>query len=147
VGITGDSNRRHLARAVLEGVAYEYQQVLENMAEAVGVRPSKLVATGGGTRNGVLMGIKTAVSGLPITIPAVDEAVCLGAAMLAGVGSGIYSSFAAAAAQVQFASHTLPSDPNLHRFYRQQYERIYRTLYEALTSTNALIHDSSVNTD
>ncbi|MCA9996021.1 MAG: hypothetical protein KDE56_09765 [Anaerolineales bacterium] len=144
VGITGDSSRSHLARAVLEGVAYEYQLVLENMAEAVGVQPSKLVATGGGTRNGVWMGIKTAVSGLPITIPAVDEAVCLGAAMLAGVGSGVYASFADAAAQVQFASRTIQCDPTLHQFYRQQYEQIYKTLYGALRETNELIRKGIV---
>lgn len=140
VGITGDSNRSHLARAVLEGVAYEYQQVLENMAEAVGVQPLKLVATGGGTRNGVWMGIKTAVSGLPITIPAVDEAVCLGAAMLAGVGSGVYASFADAAEQVQFASRTIECDPSLHQFYRQRYETIYRTLYGVLKPTSDLMY-------
>ena len=64
--------------------------------------------------------------------------------MLAGVGSGVYASFADAAAQVQFASRTIQCDPALHQFYRQQYEQIYKTLYGALRETNELIRKGIV---
>lgn len=145
VGATADMGTGHFARAVLEGIAYEYQQAFENVLGALGLEARTIVATGGGTRNELLMGIKTAVSGLPITIPQVDEAVCLGAAMLAGVGAGVYSSFADAAEQVQIASRTIAADADRVAFYRKRFTAVYQKLYPAMRDIHHVISDLEAN--
>ena len=139
VGISSDAETGHFARAVLEGVAYEFQRIFENLIGAFQLTPKRSIATGGSTRNELLMQIKAQLYGQAITIPNVDEATCLGAAMLAGVGAGIYQNFAEASQQVQYTTRIVESEPKAHQFYRQRYETVYLGLYDALREVNRAI--------
>ncbi len=132
VGISSHAETGHFARAVLEGVAYEAQRILENLIGAFELTPKRAIATGGSTRNELLMQIKANLYGQAITIPNVDEATCLGAAMLAGVGAGIYQDFTEASQQVGYTTRLIKSEPEQHKFYRQRYETVYLGLYDAL---------------
>ena len=132
IGITSQASTGHFARAVLEGIAYGYQRVFDNVMDAFALTPRRLIATGGGTRNDLLMQIKADLFGQPIIMPNVEEATCLGAAMLAGVGAGIYNSFADASQQVQHTTRTVESDPQQHHFYQQRYRDTYLRLYDVL---------------
>ena len=136
VGLSAEVGPGHFARAVLEGIAYEYQYAFESMMNAFDLTPRRLIATGGGSRNDLLIEIKSQVSGLPITIPDVEEATCLGAALLAGIGAGLFSSFDDAAAQVDFKRRTIQADAAMHGFYDSQFRNVYLGLYEALRESN-----------
>jgi len=139
IGITSDATTGHFARAVLEGVAYDYQRAFENMMDTFQVTPNRIYATGGGTRNPLWMAIKAQVCGQEINIPQVDEATCLGAAMLAGVGAGVYRDFSEAGQQIEFSMRDVPSDSAGHQFYRERYEQVYLKLYDALRDVHHVI--------
>ena len=88
---------------MIESLAVDGQALFEKMVWAAGLERSRCVthiATGGGTRIPRLMKRKRLIGGRRIQVPSVAEATCLGAALLAGAGVGIYSSIAASAAEM-----------------------------------------------
>ena len=76
----------------MEGVAFSLRHNLE-VAEDAGARAGTLRAMGGSANSLVWTQIKSDVTGCPIEVPASDTATTLGAALLAGVGTGLYSGF------------------------------------------------------
>ena len=91
VGLTRGSGRAHLARAVLESIAYQTSDAVRAMEQASGVALEELRADGGAVHNSWLMGFQADVLGLPVVVPVVAETTALGAAYLAGVAVGRWS--------------------------------------------------------
>ncbi len=91
VGLTRGSGRAHLARAALEAIAYQTVDAVRAV-EAVTERPvGELRADGGATANAWLMQFQADVLGVPVVVPEVAETTALGAALMAGVGAGVWS--------------------------------------------------------
>ncbi len=91
VGLTRGSGRAHLARATLEAIAYQAVDAIRAM-EAVGAPPLReLKADGGATENRWLMQFQADVLGVPVVVPEVAETTAMGAALLAGVGVGLWT--------------------------------------------------------
>jgi glycerol kinase len=91
VGLTRGSGRAHLARATLEAIAYQTHDAIRAMEAASGQPLSELRADGGATANGWLMQFQADVLGVPVVLPEVVETTALGAAYLAGVGTGTWT--------------------------------------------------------
>lgn len=91
VGITGGTRKNHLARAVLESIAHQSQDVLECMAEN-SVELSVLRVDGGAAQNGFLLQMQADISGLEVHRPVVTETTAFGAGMLAGLATGVWGS-------------------------------------------------------
>jgi glycerol kinase len=92
VGLTRGSGRAHLARATLEAIAYQTVDAVRAMERAAGVEPLReLRVDGGATANRWLMQFQADVLGVPVVLPEVTETTALGAAYLAGVGSGLWT--------------------------------------------------------
>jgi glycerol kinase len=91
VGLTRGTGRAHLARAALEAIAYQTVDAVDAMESASGKRLAELRADGGATANGWLMQFQADVLGRPVVVPEVAETTALGAAYLAGVGIGAWS--------------------------------------------------------
>ncbi len=89
LGATRATTRAHLARAVLESIAYRTRDVLEAMA-AAGRPVSELRVDGGATANGWLMQFQADIAGLPVDVALEHETTSLGAAYAAGLGSGMW---------------------------------------------------------
>ncbi len=89
LGVTRGTTRAHLARAVLESIAYRTRDVLEAMA-AAGRPVSELRVDGGATANAWLMQFQADVAGVPVDVAAVQESTALGVAFAAGLGSGVW---------------------------------------------------------
>lgn len=89
-GMTLGTTRAHLARAVLDSMILQVNDVLTGMARG-GVRPATLIADGGITANRNLMARQASVSGMTVQVAQVSEASALGAAHAAGLGSGIWT--------------------------------------------------------
>ncbi len=87
-GLTRGTGRAHLVRAALEAIAFQVRDVLEAMALDVAV----LRADGGGAANGFLLQLQADVGRVPVEVPAEREATALGAALLAGLGAGVWAS-------------------------------------------------------
>ena len=90
VGLTGYVTRAHIARAVLEAVAWQVREVVDAMKADSGVALQALKADGGMTANGLLMQIQADVLDCPVVCPAVTETTCLGAAYAAGLAVGVW---------------------------------------------------------
>ena len=133
IGLTVTHDRRHLARAVLEGVAYGLRDGLELMVAAGVPRPTQVRASGGGTASRLWMQILADVMEVEVATVSTTEGAAYGAALLAAVGSGWHQTVQAGCeAWVRVTPLTLPGADAAA--YAAGYEE-YRTLYPALAPT------------
>ena len=88
VGLTRGTSRAHLARAALEGIAYQTVDAVRAQERVAGKPLSELRADGGAVANRWLMQFQADVLGAPVIVPEIPETTALGAAYLAGIGSG-----------------------------------------------------------
>ena len=88
VGLTRGSGREHLARAALEAIAYQTVDAVRAQEKVAGERLTELKADGGAVVNDWLMQFQADVLGTPVVVPEISETTALGAAYLAGIGSG-----------------------------------------------------------
>jgi xylulokinase len=124
--------KRHLARAVLEGVAYGLRDSFELIAD-LGVDMPQVRASGGGARSVLWRQIQADVSGREMSVINVDEGAAFGAALLAGVGAGVYPDVVSACRQTIKVVHTLaPCAEAMARY--EDYYQLYRRLYSHLAS-------------
>ena len=91
-GITRGTTRAHLVRATLEAIAFEVRDVTDVMTEATGQHGRALRADGGASANDLLMQVQADQLQLPVERPVVGETTALGAAFLAGLATGTWSS-------------------------------------------------------
>ncbi len=90
IGLTRGTTRAHIARAALEGIAYQVADVLRAMESDAGIRLKELRVDGGASVNNLLMQFQAGLLGVPVVRPRVAETTALGAAYLAGLGVGFW---------------------------------------------------------
>ncbi len=129
-GVDFSKTRAHFARASMEGVAYSLRHNLETAANT-GASASTLRAMGGAANSHFWTQMKADVTGKCIEVPSTDTATALGAAMLAGIGTGIYHDFEDAVNQAVHISRTHVPDPLKKESYDKGYQ-IYLALYQNL---------------
>jgi xylulokinase len=117
-------------RAVLEGVAYGLRDSLELLRE-LGVQPSAGRVSGGGARSDLWLRIVASALGLPLELPAVEEGSAYGAALLAGIASGVFSDAREAVEACVRIRETVEPDASWARAYDDEYAR-FRSLYPAV---------------
>ncbi len=91
-GLTRGTTGAHLARATLEGIAMSCVELLEAMQSDLGRELKELRVDGGASANNLLMQIQADLLGCDVVRPEVIETTALGAAILAGIGAGIFAS-------------------------------------------------------
>ena len=133
VGLTLVHDRRHLTRAVLEGVAFGLRDGLDLMVEAGMPAPAQIRASGGGTVSPLWRQILADVLEAEIATVNTSEGAAYGAALLAMVGAGWFATVEAAAAALVTATPTAAPGPDAAA-YREAHS-IYRELYPALAPT------------
>lgn len=122
-GLTLAHGRPELARAALEGCAFQVRAILDSL----GARCMReMVVAGGGAKSALWRGIIADVTGATLLVPQVLEAGALGAAILAGVGVGAYPSVQAAAGRLVRMVERREPDAAAHELY----EPIYRLFLE-----------------
>ena len=129
IGLSAYHERGHLARAVMEGVAFALRQALEISLE-LGGEAEAVIATGGGMESVVWRQIMADTLGLPLQKSLTSGQSELGAALLAGVGVGVYGSFEEAAQQMRH--YDTPTEPNAAN--RERYDELY-AVYSGLYPT------------
>jgi glycerol kinase len=92
VGMTRGTGRPQIVRAALEAIAYQSADLMDAMAADCGSKPESLQVDGGASANTFLMQFQADISSIPVIRPRVLETTALGAALLAGLGAGLYSS-------------------------------------------------------
>ncbi|ABV35012.1 glycerol kinase [Shewanella sediminis HAW-EB3] len=92
VGLTRGSNRNHIIRAALEAIAYQSRDLLDAMAKDSGVMLKQLKVDGGAVSNDFLMQFQADITNVEVQRPAITETTAMGAAFLAGLAVGFWSS-------------------------------------------------------
>ena len=133
VGLTVDHDRRHMTRAVLEGVAFGLRDGLDLMVAAGLAPPTQIRASGGGIASLLWRQILADVLGAQIATVTTTEGAAYGAGLLATVGAGWYGSVDDAAATMVTATAAADPGPDAAR-YAEAHAR-YRGLYPALAPT------------
>jgi xylulokinase len=128
-GLTVRHTKPHITRAVLEGVTYGLRDSLTLM-RALGIAPRQVRASGGGARSPLWRQIMADVFGTEITTVNSEEGAAYGAALLAGIGAGLYRDADQACTRTVRVTETCSPGPDSAR-YERLYPR-YRALYAAL---------------
>ncbi len=90
VGITRGTTRAHIARAALDGIAFQTYDIAQAMAKDMGAPLTELKVDGGASRNNLLMQFQANLLGIPVVRPKITETTALGAAYLAGLAVGFW---------------------------------------------------------
>jgi len=99
IGITRDTSAAHIARAALEGVAFQVADLLDAMHVDTGKKPGELRVDGGASRSEPLMQFQADILGIRVVRPTVTETTALGAAFLAGLAVGFWKNIDSIATQ------------------------------------------------
>ncbi len=130
-GITANTKRSEIAYAVFEGVAFSLRHSLEAIVK-LGVVPKSIKVGGGMSKNLVLVQILANVLQIPLIVPCVEETGCFGAALMAGISVGHYTSVEDAIARVNHPkTKVYYPDKTLKALYDKRFSR-YVELYRAI---------------
>lgn len=141
IGLTSDVERGALFRSVLEGIAYEARASIEPLLTFAGLDAAKeITVIGGSTKNDLLLRIKAAVMNAPLRVMDLDEATALGAAILGGIGAGVYRDVDDALGQIRAHPATVEPDPDAAAIYNRYFTEVYTQIYRALRPLNHRIH-------
>jgi len=92
IGITRGTTKAHIARAILESIAYQTRDVIEVMQKESGININSLKVDGGAAKDNLLMQFQADILGIKVIRPKVMETTSMGVAMLAGLGVGLWNS-------------------------------------------------------
>ena len=126
IGITRGTGRGHIARAVLESMAYQTRDVIEAMQRDSGIVLKELRCDGGAAVNSVLMQFQSDILGVKVEVPSIVETTALGAAYLAGLAVGFWESRAEIADKWALDVRYRP------RFDEAKRERLFRRWHKAV---------------
>jgi xylulokinase len=135
VGLSFAHGRAEMTRAVMEGVVLEIRDMFEQWTSA-GLSIRSLRIGGGATRSKLWNQIQADVYGRPVETLRVGESAVLGAAILGGVGTGVFASIEEGVAAMVRVTDRLEPDPQRHRRYEDLYHAYVQT-YEGLSSSGA----------
>ena len=128
-GLRQEHTAAQMAKAVMEGVCFVLRKNVEDIL-AKGTKISGIVATGGGAKSDVWCQLQADITGLPVEVPAVTEAGCLGAAMIGAWCAGQYASLEEAAKDVKMVRRYTPnSNPAIEEKYRK-FCKLYKLALE-----------------
>ena len=139
-GLSAMHDRSHLIRAVMEGISYSQWECVEVFRE-MGVSVADMMICGGGGRSALWRQMLADMYGCPVSTIESDQGGALGAAILAGVGSGVYSDLETACRRLVRKKEVHQPDETNHREYEKffaVYKNLYLTLRDQFKELSAL---------
>jgi glycerol kinase len=129
LGITRGTGRAHLARAVVESMAYQTRDVVDAMSAACGWPVRRLLADGGASVMDLLLQLQADQLKVPVARPTVQETTVMGAAYLAGLAEGVWTSVDEIAAnwQVEFEAQPAADSAEADARYAQWRRAVERS--------------------
>ena len=140
LGLTLDTTRQQMFQAIVEGITHEMTLMLSRLEEQGGTPIDIIRACGGPAKSTNWLQLKADISGKTVEAPAVEEASALGAALLAGVATGVYTSYEEAIKAAVKIKATYRPRAEIHQKYKQQHET-YRHLAKTLTPVNKELYN------
>jgi sugar (pentulose or hexulose) kinase len=115
------TQRGEVLKGIIEGVAFYLKEVVDSLP-ATNIEIKNFRVVGGGSRSDTWVQTCTDIFGLPFTRPVIPEAGTLGAAIIAGVGSGIFKSYAEGVAAMVKLERTFEPDLSKYEHYQARYQ-------------------------
>ena len=135
VGMDLSHDRYHLARAIMEGVVFQIVWAMEQFS----AKPSEegLILSGGAAKSPLWRQLVADISGLPVRIPEAPDLACVGAAILAGLGSGVFADTNEGYQRLAVSTATIQPDLKKTEQMKKYYEE-YKTCAAALGAVYGL---------
>jgi len=130
LGLRTGTTRGEILKSIMESVTFYLAENVDALGR-MGIRPGELIATGGGAKSDAWLQIKADILGLPLVRPRVTEGSTLGAAMLAGLATGVFATPAEAVDRFVARQRVFEPNPTRHAAYQHRLAE-YRKLYPAL---------------
>ncbi len=130
IGLTSRHSRGHMVRAVVEGVTLTMRQILDIFRD-VGVETQRIRLGGGGSKTAFWRQLQADVYGVPVELPNTEEGPAFGAALMAGVGAGVWGDVAEACSEAIGITETREPDATRRAVY-DELHGVYETLYPRL---------------
>jgi xylulokinase len=133
MGLTLAHDRHHVTRAVYEGVGFAVRHVLETCEDVGGAKAGRLMICGGGSRSEFWNQVKADITQKEVVPIQATASACLGAAMLAAAGSGVFGNIEEAYDGMSQQGKCIQPDPSKAGIYDENYG-VYRQIYPSLKS-------------
>jgi xylulokinase len=141
IGLTTDASRGALTRAVFEGVSYASWAALEPLLKLAEIEQiDDVTLIGGGARNELLTRIKASVFNSSIRVLDLQEESALGAAILGGIGAGVYRDAQDALNTIRTTPAVFEPNPADVPIYQAYFRQVYQPLYPTLRELNHTVH-------
>jgi xylulokinase len=137
VGLSGSCGRPELTRAVFEGLSFQTLHALDALISGIGSPPRRVVLMGGGAKNRFWVQNKADVLGRELEVVTTPDVTSRGAAMIAGVGVGLFRDFRYAADRFARPSTKVLPNPELTEFYHRLYNDVYLPILDELAPFNS----------
>lgn len=124
------TGKSELTRAIVENTCYAVRGNCEQIEEVTGIGISELRFCGGSSKSSIWTRMQSDVLGIPLLVPSVREASALGAAMCAGIGSGVYKDMKEAAQKAVHLETRIEPNRENHKAYDELYERWLRIYHK-----------------
>ncbi len=126
-GLRLETQRGEILKGIVEGTTFYLKELVDSLPPT-GIEIEQYFAAGGGSQSDVWLQICANILGVPFTRPAITEAGALGAAIIAGVGSGVFGSYAEGVTAMVKYERTFEPDAVQHARYSDRYAK-YRQLW------------------
>ncbi len=136
-GLRTSTERGEILKAVIEGAAFYFVESLDAL-RGLGIDMSEFIATGGGAKSAEWLQIKADIYGVPFVRPKITECGALGAAILAGCATGVFSGPAEGVARFVARDRVFEPDMARHAQYKEMHAK-YRQLYPAMKDLLAVL--------
>jgi xylulokinase len=131
VGLNLETSRGDILKGILEGVTFSLKEVVDSLAQT-GFAINEYRPVGGGSKSDAWIQIAADIMGQPFILPIVKEAGCLGAAIIAGLGSGTFASFEQGVEATVHLGRTFEPDMKMIQQYETRYEA-YKRLWPLMS--------------
>ncbi len=131
LGMTTETTKPQMARSVMEGVAYSLKECLDVCAD-LGLSATELIASGGGAQSEPWLQLQADIYNVPLKVSAFEQQAGLGAAIVAGVGLGMYASVVEGCRRVvRYKERIYSPNADNHGVYREYY-RLFKETFQAM---------------
>ena len=144
LGLTLGTSRQQMLQSIVEGVTHEMKVMVDRLEELSDTPVDVIRAFGGPTKSPKWLQLKADINGKKVEALQVEEASALGAAILAGVATGVYDSYEQAIKATIKIKATYQPRPEIHQIYKRQHE-IYKQVVKALKPVNKELYIFSSN--
>lgn len=142
VGLQLGTKRGDVLKGILEGITYYLKEVVDSLP-ATGIQINDYRAVGGGSRSDIWVQTCANILGQPFSRPVITEAGALGAAILSGIGAGLFADYSQGVEAMVKLERTFEPDLILHQRYQdhyQAYRRLWPLMADFLMELSALAH-------